>query len=162
MIYHGSWKPLRDNTWVEITHTAYPTELSGYWVWRSRGSGIWYNIGKTKVFPTPADPKLTHHEAIQFLTNNCSKKPSSSWPQQESDIFGFCAREKGYDTLQFEPAAGQEPVGSFGMPGLTEMVLVNIDGKYNCGVEDASKTPLRAGWMASRQCGCTNYEFSDT
>mmetsp|Transcript_114159 Transcript_114159/g.179721 ORF Transcript_114159/g.179721 Transcript_114159/m.179721 type:complete len:351 (-) Transcript_114159:126-1178(-) len=161
-IYHGTYKPLPDNTWVEIAHTAFPTELSGFWVWRQRGSGIWYNIGKTKVFPTPADPSQTHKEAIAFLTQNCSKTPSWQWPQQESDIFGFCAREKGYDSIQFEPQAGQKKLGTFGLTGQIEMVLVNVDGKYNCGVEDASHTPLRAGWMASETCSCENYEFSDT
>jgi hypothetical protein len=161
-IYHETWKPLPDNTWTEIAHVALPTELLSYWVWRTRGSGIWYNVGKTKVFPTPADPSKTHAEAIAWLTSNCSKTPSAGWPQQESDIFGFCAREKGYDSLQFEPMAGEKPLGTFGQPGMTEIVMVNIDGKYNCGVEDASKTPLREGWMAARQCDCENYEYADS
>merc|ERR1712062_720422 len=134
----------------------------GYWVWRSRGSGIWANIGKTIVFPTPADPKEIHIEAIEFLLDNCSKKPEQYWPQIESDVFGFCAREKGYDSIQFEPQAGEKPLGVFGISGLTEMVLVNIDGKYNCGVPDASKTTLHEGWMASKQCECMNYEIDDS
>merc|ERR1719310_2004445 len=54
-IYHDSWSPIPDNTWVEVTHTAVPSELSGSWAWRTRGSGIWYNTGRTKVFPTPAN-----------------------------------------------------------------------------------------------------------
>lgn len=162
MIYHERYEPLPDNTWVEITHTAYPTELSGYWVFRLRGTGVWYNIGKTIVFPTPAEQNKVHQEAIAFLTHNCSKKPSKMWPQLESDIFGFCAREKGYDSIQFEPQAGQKKTGFFGITGVTEMLLVNIDGKYNCGVADASATPLRAGWMASKQCTCENYEIPDS
>jgi len=162
MIYHGSYKPLPDNTWFEVTHTTFPTELKGSWMWRQRGSGIWYNTGKTKVFPTPEDPTQTHKEAIDFLKENCSITPSWEWPQLESDIFGLCAREKGYDTIQFEPATGQKPMGTFGLTGLTEVVLVNIDGKYSCGVEDASKTPYREGWMASRQCNCQNVEIADS
>jgi len=161
-IYHESWKALPDHSWVEIAHSAFPTELEGFWVWRVRGSGVWYNIGKTKVFPTPADPSKTHAEAIAFLTANCSRKPSPGWPRQESDIFGFCAREKGFDSIQFEPQAGQQPVGTFGLTGLFELVLVNIDGKYECGVEDASKTPLREGWLSSRQCDCENHELADS
>jgi len=162
MIYHREWKALPPDTWTEIAHTAYPTELVGYWVWRTRGSGIWYNTGKTKVFPTPSNPAQIHMEAIQFLTDGCSLKPTAKWPRSESDIFGTCAREKGLDTLQFEPQEGANFTGTFGLAGLTEMVLVNIDGMYNCGVKDASKTPFRAGWLASRQCGCTNYETSDS
>jgi len=159
-IYHGAWNALPDNTWVEVTHTAYPTELRGYWVWRQRGSGIWYNSGKTKVFPQR--PGHTHEEAIAFLTDGCSVKTPAGWPIQESVIFGDCAREKGLDSIQFEPTEGQSPMGSFGITGLTEMVIVNIDGHYNCGVEDASKTPLRAGWLASRQFECVNYEYADS
>lgn len=161
-IYHGAWEPLPNNTWVEVTHTAFPTELHGFWVWRTRGSGIWYNIGRTMVFPTPSDPSKIHAVAIAFLTKGCSIKPSIRWPQMESDIFGLCAREKGIDSIQFEPQTGEKPLGTFGLAGMTEMVLVNIDGKHNCGVQDASKTPLREGWMAARQCDCVNYNFTDS
>lgn len=162
LIYHGTWEPLPDNSWVEVAHAALPTELQSYWVWRSRGSGIWYNIGKTKVFPTPANPAATHQEAIAWLTANCSKKPAAQWPQMESDIFGFCAREKGIDSIQFEPQEGQKPIGTFGLTGFFEIVMINIDGQYNCGVPDASKTPLHQGWMASQRCNCVNYPFADS
>ena len=94
-IYHGQWDAASNNSWVEISHAVYPTELEGMWVWRRRGSGIYANVGRTKVFPTPADPSKIHREAIAFLSAGCSKKPSSDWPQMESDVFGFCAREKG-------------------------------------------------------------------
>lgn len=160
MIYHGQYKALPDNTWVEVTHTAVPSELSGFWVWIQRGSGIWYNTGRTKVFPTPADPSQIHKEAISFLIENCSIHPSWKWPQLESDIFGFCAREKGFDSIQFEPQAGQNPVGTFGLTGMMEMVIVNMEGRYSCGVENARQTPLRAGWMASRHCDCQNYQIA--
>jgi len=159
-IYHESWKALPDHAWAEVTHTAFPTEAEGFWAWRTRGSGIWYNIGKTKVFRTPANPLLVHREAIAFLSANCSRN-IKAWPQQESDIFGFCAREKGYDSIQFEPRVGQKPTGTFsGLTGLFEMVLVNMDGKHECGVEDASRTPLREGWQASRRCDCENHEIA--
>jgi len=161
-IYHGKWAPLPDNAWVEIAHVAFPTEVKGYWVWRTRGTGVWYNIGKTKVFPQPADPMQTHRAAIEFLKANCSVAISPLWPLQEQEIFGLCAREKGYNSIQFEPQEGQVPLGSFGFTGLTEIVLVDIDGKYNCGVPDQTKTPLREGWAASRQCECTNFETDDS
>ena len=46
--------------------------------------------------------------------------------------------------------------GSFGLTGLTEMVLVNIDGDKQCGVANSSATPLRQGWHASARCECAN------
>merc|ERR1712107_734106 len=36
-----------------------------------------------------------------------------------------------------------------------------MDGKYNCGVQDATKTPLRQGWLAS-QCSCEAQAMSDS
>lgn len=92
-IYHADWEPLPNNTWIEVTHAVYPTELSGCWVWRQRGSGIWYNTGRTIVFPTPSDPKRIHADAISFLSKGCSVNISREWPQLESDVFGGCARE---------------------------------------------------------------------
>jgi len=161
-IYHGVWTPIPNNTWVEVTHAVFPTELAGAWVWNARGSGVWVNTGTTKVFPTPADVKKVHADAIAWLTEGCSVKVSPKWPLQESDIFGRCAREKGIDTVQFEPQQGQQPIGSFNLTGLTEMVVVNADGDKNCGVANASATPLRAGWKATSQCDCTNGPIADS
>lgn len=127
------------------------------WVWRSRGSGVWANVGNTIVFPTPSDPTKVHADAIAFLSANCSKQPSKFWPQLESDIFGFCAREKGYDSVQFEPQEGEVPTGTFSLPGATELVLTNLDGDFNCGTSDgASDTLLRSGWFADNTCVCEN------
>merc|ERR1712070_1297972 len=51
MIYHEVYTPLPSNTWTEIEHTAIPTELKGFWVWRLRGTGVWANSGNTIAFP---------------------------------------------------------------------------------------------------------------
>ena len=88
-IYHGEWTPAPNNTWVEIQHTVLPTELQSDWVWRLRGTNVWFNVGRTIVFPGDE-----HATAIKILSAGCSKTPSAKWPQMESDIFGFCAREK--------------------------------------------------------------------
>ena len=159
-IFHSTWTPLPNNTWVEVTHTVYPTEMEGMWTWRTRGSGIWYNLGTTLVFPTPSDPSKIHAEAIDFLTANCSKRSGVFWPELESIAFGFCAREKGYDSIQFEPQEGEVPIGTFGVPGVTEMVLVNLDGNKTCGVDDPQTTSLRMGWHADQQCACINEPIS--
>jgi len=162
MIYHSQWTPVPNNTWVEVQHAVFPTELVGAWVWSVRGAGIFVNTGRTLVFPTPSDPSQTHAAAIAFLRKGCTVEISNKWPQMESDIFGGCAREKGYDSIQFEPQEGQDPIGTFGLTGLTEMVLVNLDGNKGCGVATPSKTLLRAGWDASHQCNCTNKPIADS
>jgi hypothetical protein len=155
-IAHEVWSPLPNNTWTEVAHLVYPTELDGFWVWRTRGSGVWANVGRTIVFPTPADPSKIHADAIVFLVQGCSKQPSASWPQMESDIFGFCAREKGFDSVQFRPQDGEHPTGTFGLPGATEIVFTRLDGDENCGSADARDTLLRSGWLASSTCACAN------
>ena len=155
-IYHGQWKPVPNNTWVEVAHAVFPTEITGAWVWTLRGSSIWYNVGKTIVFPTPKDPNQVHEAAIAWLKQGCSVNVSTEWPLMESQIFGDCAREKGINSIQFSPAVGEEPIGTFGLTGMTEMVLVDVDGDKGCGVTNATATPLRSGWEASERCGCTN------
>ena len=32
-IYHEQWQPVPNDTWVEVMHSVYPTELVGAWVW---------------------------------------------------------------------------------------------------------------------------------
>eukprot|EP00449_Zooxanthella_nutricula_P040597 CAMPEP_0198604062 /NCGR_PEP_ID=MMETSP1462-20131121/152716_1 /TAXON_ID=1333877 /ORGANISM="Brandtodinium nutriculum, Strain RCC3387" /LENGTH=364 /DNA_ID=CAMNT_0044335843 /DNA_START=70 /DNA_END=1161 /DNA_ORIENTATION=- len=156
-IYHAKWAPLPDNSWVEVIHTVVPTEVDGMWVWRTPGSGVFANLGRTIVFPTPRDMSKVHREAIEFFSRNCSRPISKMWPQLESDVFGFCAREKGYDSVQFKPQDGKVPLGDFGVPGLTEIVLVTLSGAgESCGVSPRAgrQTPLRTGWGASRRCDC--------
>jgi hypothetical protein len=130
--------------------------LTSYWAWRQKGSGVWYNVGKTITFPSPANPSQTHAAAIAFLSANCSVPITPKWPAMESDVFGKCAREKGFDSIQFEPTTGAKPWGTFGMAGLTELVLVNLDGDKGCGVDEPPKTLLRSGWLANRTCECAN------
>ena len=91
LIYHDEWTPAQNNTWIEILHTAVPTELQGDWVFKLPGTNVWFNVGRTIVFCCAGD----HAAAIKFLAAGCSKRiDQSKWPQYESDVFGFCAREK--------------------------------------------------------------------
>ena len=161
-IYHAKWTAAANDTWIEVAHAVLPTEWIGAWQWRLRGTGMFVNVGKTKVFPTPADPAKVHLEAITWLMDGCSVKVEGYWPLEESEIFGLCAREKGLDSIQFEPQDGQAPIGTFGQTGLTELVLTRLSGNKTCGVPDASATPLRTGWMASSECDCANQPIPPT
>lgn len=74
---------------------------------------------------------------------------------------------EGIDSIQFGAQEGMTPIGMRGSQwdagdvGVTEMVLVNMDGKNVCGTDDASQTEFRSGWKASRQCDCENVELPD-
>lgn len=59
-MYHGSRQPAPANTWIEITHCGEQRrmqgaktqlELSTFWMYARRGSGVWYNTGRT-IAPT--------------------------------------------------------------------------------------------------------------
>ena len=49
--------PPSANTWVEVMHERDPfgDEHDGLWFLYAKGSGVWYNIGKTIVFDEHAD-----------------------------------------------------------------------------------------------------------
>eukprot|EP01047_Picozoa_sp_COSAG01_P019744 COSAG01_NODE_1108_length_11662_cov_189.275534_2_plen_174_part_00 len=90
-IYHDIWTPAPNNSWIEILHTTVPTELQGDWVFKLRGTNVWFNVGRTIVFCCAGQ----HDEAQKFLSAGCSKQiDTSKWPAFESDVYGFCAREK--------------------------------------------------------------------
>ena len=152
-VYHSTWTPAANHSWVEVSHLVMPTELAGAWIWNTPGSGVWANVGRTVVFPSHTETAKTHAEAIAFLRKGCSRPISNKWPQQESDIFGFCAREKGIDSVQFGPSS-HAPLGTYGMPNAFEAVLTTLDGNQTCGVPNASATPLRVGWAAGEPCEC--------
>jgi len=155
-IYHGQWTPAPNNSWIEVARVVVPTETGCAWAWNAPGSGVWFNVGRTVVFPTPSDMSEVHAAAIEYLTRGCSATISPGWPAVENVIFGDCAREKGIDSIQFEPQQGQSPTGTFNITGVTELVMVNVVGNFSCGAADASASPLRAGWAASGACTCVN------
>jgi hypothetical protein len=152
-IYHTKWRPVPNNTWIEVSHMVIPTELNGSWVWVTRGSGIWANVGKTIVFPTPADPAKTHAEAIVWAREGCSVKISPKWPLLESQIFGLCVREKGYDSVQFEPQQGQSPIGTFNITGVKIAVLWRrFLMKHQTICQDRLGTHMKQNAQKRRRC----------
>lgn len=60
------------------------------------------------------------------------------------------------DSVQFEPQESEVPTGTFGLPGLTELVLTNLQGDIDSGSANASETLLRSGWFATDTCAVEN------
>lgn len=44
------FSPIPPHTWVEVTHCAVRSWERAYWTYKSRGSGIWLNTGRTIVY----------------------------------------------------------------------------------------------------------------
>jgi len=60
------------------------------------------------------------------------------------------------DSVQFEPQELEVPTGTFGLPGLTELVLTDLQGDLDSGSANASETLLRSGWFATDTCAVEN------
>jgi len=123
---------LVDNTWIEGTHHQVGTpgggdEIHGAWFVPAHGSNLWFNLGKTKVFPS-------HGAAASFFCGHAANDPQTA----------ACAVAKGYDSYQFVYN---------GLTDLNEVVLARRNGGYICTQKDTN-TAFRAGWEAALPCVC--------
>jgi len=112
------------------------------WLMYARGSGVWFNIGNSVMFPD-------HFAAAQSLCDDPHKG-------SDQDLVD-CARSRtDLDTVLFD-AWQQDTAGSWGLANMFEMVAVRLSGQYACGTPDAGEAvSFRAGWQASRPCPCSN------
>jgi len=103
-LYHQ----LPSNTWVEIQHMAGPffkRETEAMWFSRTRGSGIWFNVGKTISFDSHMDAFGRMLDGI----GDCKKPklPHTTDPMAlgaaSENALAKCLRSKGYDSFQFRP-----------------------------------------------------------
>jgi len=156
-----NWHPLSSapfsgfpsNSIVEISHQKDPfgDEHHGMWFLFAKGSGVFLDIGKTKIFPD-------HGEACSFFKAHGNEDMSVK------------AAAQGYDTVQFikhvdgtnYPCASKIGVSWMNM----EIVAVKLIGTYACGQPHGTAPALRAGWRGHKACNCdpsnpnTNCVFS--
>jgi hypothetical protein len=147
---HNGYLPYADfaaNTWVEVMHEADPfgDEHNGAWYVYAKGSGVWYNIGKSITF-------TEHDNAFQHFSPD-----PHNW---NNEAMCRIAAAQGYDTIQFSahrdgtnyPCAGQ---GHYPYMNI-EIVAVKLVGTYACGSKAKPDfNVLRSGW-ASQPCDCDN------
>lgn len=145
---HWVWHPppyaaFAASTWVEVMHEQDPfgDEHNGAWFVHAKGSGVWYNIGKTVTFGDHGNAFM-HFNAF--------------------DNEGMCraAAAAGYDTVQFtsHPDHVNYPCDrAGGYPYMNiEIVAVKLQGTYTCGsVGKPDPNVLRSGW-ADKPCDCNN------
>jgi len=147
------------NAWVEISHMAgnfFSHETEAMWFTRSRGSGIWFNVGTTIAFDT-------HSDGFNHMLNGTGdcKRPSpahTSDPMAAGAVFenalSKCARSKGFDSVQFRPYP-YPVLNTFGQAGWSELFSTRLVGKYACGTQEGGPSSVfRSGWHASRVCDC--------
>lgn len=152
-IYHKPpFKALSDNSIVEIIHTSggYPRQKSiestGSWMYYAKGSGIYFNIGKTISF-------IDHSESVKhFLDINISCPLREECAYYFRDVFTN-AKNMGYDSIQY--------LKHYDMRcGNTAIEIVDLHGvgAYPCG--NKTKYNIKSGWNGKNICICDNHKQS--
>lgn len=171
-IYHSDAAVVKNHTWIEVEHLLFKTETKAMWFTRARGTGIWYNVGKTITFVS--DDNHPHTAAYKYFGDrgcNCTNpnpppgpEPNCSDPKQiqmclergayQENAMAACAAAEGYESVQFAPAPGPI-VETFGHVGWLELLSTSLVGKYACGTPEGGITAgFRSGWRASEPCDC--------
>lgn len=114
-------------------------ESGGAWFFRAPGSGIWFNVGKTKAYKE-------HGNAAMDLCHN---------PFAPFGSLGNCAKKAGLDSIQFIDHSDPEWDCGFGSPLDIEIVGAHLDGRYAC-TSTSGTGVFKAGWDASQDCHCDN------
>lgn len=116
-------------------------EHNGAWFLYAKGSGVWYNIGKSITFPEHADA-FAHFKV------------------HDNQAMCRAAAAAGFNTIQFTAHADHtnypcDHAGKYPYMNI-EIVAVKLQGTYACGSAGAPDfNVLRGGW-ADTPCACDN------
>jgi len=136
----GAWPPHKDGEVVEVTHCTGAVvsrcESFGSWMYALKGSGVFFNVGRTIAF-------ATHALGVQhFLPGNECRRGHCE--HQYTKLL-TAAKAAGYDTLQFTQVGDQV----CGLSAL-EIVSVHANGTEVCGAA------YTGGWGGTQPCACSS------
>lgn len=140
---------LKNNTYVEIFHSAGDPIGDGSWMYATPGSGIWFDVGNTICFKK-------HTEAISFFLNRECENPEADFCDAEFGDMITAANNSGYKSIQFTEHGDQ-------VCGLRAMEIVHVQGTgfYSCGFNPDSSNfgtcvfnTYKTGWNNSIGCSC--------
>ena len=156
----GVWHPsdvyrgFGSNIIVEVSHKKDPfgDEHHGMWFLYAKGSGVFLQLGTTKIFQD-------HDDAYSFFKTG-----------KDNEQMCQAAAAQGYDTIQFiahHDTVNYPCAAKIGAPFMNvEIVAVKLIGTYPCGQAQGTAAALRAGWNGDKPCKCdpqnpnTNCVFS--
>lgn len=152
-VYHEPpYKPFADNSLVEVAHCSgsleATKETSIMWFYAAKGSGIYFNIGKTISFKDHLDA-VTH-----FLKKDCK----TDWYHGKEcielydELFKEVAKE--YDSIQFLNHDDMR----CGNTAIEIISVKNLAGQYTCGTKDGTGA-FKKGWNGSKDCICDNTQL---
>ncbi len=133
----GRFKPHANYSRVEVTHCvsqlAMRAEQNSSWMYAVRGSGVFYDVGRTIAFDR-------HRDAVDhFIPKNDCK--GECW-NAFNDLMK-AAYAQGWDSLQFTAHGDQRC-------GLAQMEIVDVKGY---GAQSCS-SQFSAGWGGAKPCAC--------
>jgi len=141
------YKALPQRAWVEIAHhNENAQEVFGSWFYYMKGTGIWFNLGKTVSFGD-------HPAAYKYFKVHAKGKSEA-----KNTAMSRNAAASGYDSIQFlnhndhgtcGPCCQRLHLSSINV----EIVGVKLKGTLSCA-EPSGGGAIRAGWMGGRACNC--------
>lgn len=147
----GPYSGFDDNVWVEVDHAAYPDEQPGMWLVYSKGSGVWFNIGKSKIFGT-------HEEGYQYFGVDSHFPVYGPRIIKDNKALAEKAASQGFQSIQFikrEDGTNYPCAEKAGVPWMNiEIVAVHDIGEYPCGSLNGTSQSFRTGWQGSKACIC--------
>lgn len=116
-------------------------EHVGAWFFYARGSGIWFNTGKTIHF-------VDHGDAYKMFKANGNEDMSAK------------AAAAGYDSVQFLAHSDCEFKQCRTNKGTAtlnyEIVATKLKGMYSCTSQSGTSSLVRSGWQGANSCTCDN------
>lgn len=166
-----SWHPppfhaIPNETWVEVIHRSDPfgDEKKGAWMFQAKGSGIWFNLGRSLAFV--GNFKNGHDDAMKYFDVDNQPCSNETW-QRRQECLSITAAAQGWDSLQFLGHGDDwEWTGTDsgtcsntgGVPPFNiEIVAVRGEGTYACMTANGTGLGLKKGWNAAgEKCICDN------
>ena len=137
---------LPDNTFTEIVHTQGDPMGGGTWMYNVKGSGIWFDVGKSICY-------RDHQDAV---TEQLGKKCDDGGCDKHLVELMSTLAGKGYKSVQFTEHGDQHC-------GLRAMEIVHTTGRgfYACGFNPDDSdfgtcvaATFKAGWEHNYGCSC--------
>ena len=144
------WHPyprvaFKDKTWVEVIHMGSKGGLSdehvGSWFFYAKGSGMWFNIGKTITFIDHGD--AYKHFGAHNNEDMCGKGAKAGFDSIQFTAhtdceFNHCNKQKGTVYMNYE------------------IVSTKLVGIYSCASKSGTSPLIKSGWEGSKPCTCSN------
>jgi len=158
-----------DNEWIEVLHQKDPwhDEAQGMWLLYAKGSGIWFNVGKSLRVADHSDAyQSLSNLQIPTLTLGDVEEDGGGRKLTADELLSQAACANGITSVQFNnhPDNGNYPVcqekrtypSRIETPMNIEILATCFSGTYACGVAgDGRGNPFKAGWH-NKPCHCTN------